>query len=615
MIWETSLLHYPDYRGNSKPYDECIMDDDRDKIGFYFDIYLSDGTYVKFPNTGVELNITVPPNTQLYIERFSFNCSKDFKPGELRFQPYFQRRSEISNHSYDKEFINNNYPIEKEYLNDLIFTKETNYTLLIQGELVDPKKTKRKGAKEETVYNLITQDDPQLVVSTGSRSMNYVFGIRITNHWDVKFNGAYHNKLYMLNDDCDGFIWEKKHTPNDYIIHWGEWYASYYWHYKTMIIYPNDKYAIPDGLTGVGSTNRGAITKDFAVRSYFYTFYSIGGQWYTTRDGHDWVHCKEQFRPDRGDAGNWTRKENKGIFVKDNWFYLGEIDDTGQVHFTKYRACGEISILGSGNGYYFYTKNRETHPTIYRMDWNGSESITTLHTSEYTVSGFGAVNEFNVISGHFLKEEIKNISYIAVSSDGFSSFAMYSSLEQTLPNYGDNLAFHYWYDKSRDKSNIYWTVRRRDPNHGAGPEYLCDVGIPGDPRPFFTTIWSGDNITIDIAGAGTPNLRNSYYRDHTVQDGGKLSWRFVVPDSPSPNYTMYFDDGKPSYPFGWVLQNWSPWNDCVFTGIIGYCDRHGKSSGKSLVPPNWNLDGSFGFALSHNYMIDPDNETWDYPYG
>ena len=102
MIWETSLLHYPDYRGKDIPYDEYILDDERGKIGFYFEILLSDGTHVKFPNTGVELNVTIPANSELYIERFAFHCSKGFEPGELRFQPYFQRVSSIKHYTYQK---------------------------------------------------------------------------------------------------------------------------------------------------------------------------------------------------------------------------------------------------------------------------------------------------------------------------------------------------------------------------------------------------------------------------------------------------------------------------------------------------------------------------------
>lgn len=608
MIWETSLLHYPDYCGKDIPYDEYILDDEKGKIGFYFEVLLSDGTHVKLPNTGIELNITIPSNSSLYIEKFAFHCSKDFDPGEIRFQPYFQRRSTIPGIYYDKKPINNNYFVDKEYLNDLIFTKETKSTLLVEGERVTPNKQKRKKAKAETVYTLISGDDEdhQLIGNSGSEPRYYVLGIRVTNHWDVSFEGKYHNKLFMQNDDCDGMIWEKKHTPNDYVLVFAEWYASYYWHDKAMIMYPNDRYAIPTGMTGAGSTNRGAITRDFFVRGYWYLFYDIGGQWYTTKDGHDWVHCKEVLRPDNS-YGNWTPNENRGIFTRQGNIYLAEIEDNGQIHFTNIGPFGERTWVGDGIGYIYFTLNRDhsEFKTIYSMDSSGSVHATCLKTSEYTISRVTAWNSLGIVEGGYVNPDLRNHRFIGISKDGFSSMSTYSTLNGGIPKYGTNFAWHIWGE------SIYWTVRRQDPKTG---EWYTDVGPLGSDMPSASYLDGTLDVSMELAGMSSADASKAHYRDLIV-DGKYLKGAVYVPDTPSMNSVMYFRDGKPSYAFGHQIRFWEAWNNVVYCLVIGRCDRHSVESHPSDIPPWGNIDGSFAFDLTSNYMIDPDNETWIYPYG
>lgn len=605
MIKETSLLHFPDYRGTDTPYDEYIFDDERGKIGFFFDIMLSDGTHVKFPNTGAELNIFIPPNTDLYIERFMFRCSKDFDPGVMRFQPYFQKRSRLVNVKTEKTPINNNKEVDKDYINDLIFTKETKYTLKVEGELIPPQNKRRRKAKEDTVYELISyEDEPQLIGNGGSKGENYTIGIRITNHWDVKFNGAYHNKLYMLNDDCDGFIWEKYHEPNDYIILFAEWYASYYWHNKEMILYPNDKYAIPTGMTGIGTTNRGGITRNFFVRGYYYNFYDIGGNWYVTKDGHDWVWCKEKLRPDNSYA-NWTIDEDKGIFHSKGHIYLASIENNGQIHFEDIGLIGDRTIIGDGNGYLYFTNNKDPKEfkDIYAMDYNGSVYKTCLQTSEYTYSRFGTWNKKSYLSGTYKSQELRNQRFVGVSTDGFKSITIYSTINHQLPNYGDQFGWHVW------ENSVYWSCRRKDPNNEI---YYYDIGNLGSGSPFKSYLAGTIDVNMELCGMSSNDASKAYYRDYAVS-GKYLQAGIYVPDSPSLNSAMYFKDGKPSYPFGHLIRYWSAWNNVIYTLVIGECNRHSASAG-SGVPP-WNgAAGSFAFDLTYNYMIDPDNETWIYPY-
>lgn len=558
MIKETSLLYYPN-----------------PQTGFEYTLTLSDGSSYTIYEFGKTVTFTVSQEVQ--VTSLTIKVLKDKSANAMIMHPSIVKKgSNVNKIPYP-------YIESSKTMNEVKFVVDSSRSITADGQ-----------AKNNPALFTIANQNSNIILDQGI----YIFsaGTKKVNHWDVYFSGRYHNKMFMQNDDCDGYIWEKYHEPNDYIMCFQEWYSSYYWHNYSFLLYPNDKYVLPNAFPGTSTTNRGGMSKNYVIRGYWYSFYDIGGSWYVSRDGKDWVKNKQDLRPDSATMyGNWSRDDDTCIIVSHGVIYTGEIQDNGQIKFEKVGTTSGWDIYGYGGGYLFLTKQTDHGDVkqVWGMDSHGSLYTTCLNTSPDTSSSISAIAGTLLLIGSY--HRTPNIRFIGYSTDGFASVSTITSLD-VLPNYGDNFGVSYFGDQ-------FFCHVRRD---GQWDLYAIISG------PYTGRIWysATKNVKVEMVGYQTPDVRNGYYRPYAF-DGKKAIVPFNYPSTTGLDGCMYFKDGKPSDPFGWHVGYWDAWNDCIMCNVIGECDPHRDTIDSYDLPQIVLQDdgnSSYGFDPVRNGFLDSNIE-------
>lgn len=595
--YTTSLLKYPDYRGSDQPYDENIMD--QEKTGFFVDITLSNGERFKLCNTEQRAHITSDGNARIISCAIKF--SKNFKAGKLRLQIHYVKPPNKTRTPLN----NKNDTIEN--INGLVIKKDTPKDIEITGQK----------ATDEVIYQMIDLQNTQLLPAG-----NVEIRLRIQNHWDVAFPvwetlygnvGRYYrryfHKLYMVNDECDGFIWEKKQHPNDYFIWSGYWFSGTFSYNASWIIYPEKKVVVPAGKVGNGLGNQYDITRDYVI-----SWHNVsGGPYISVSDnGLRWVSTNVGSKPSRT---SFSKNDNTGIGIWGNEIYSISIDSDGHIqkNFIETTNGKEFYINGhrfNANGYMLFTRNddKKEFKTIYGIDSHGNIYETCLKTSKYTISSFNSNVKYELCSGGYVDPELRGIRYILISDDGFRSARELNSLQQGgLPNYGTNFTLHF------PGSRILCSVRRQDAQNPS-IYYRDFYGIAGAAG--FTSIMENDMwYEYELCGESTfPYSVIHRILPNNITDHGTMNFQILDPQTHTDygcNFCVFFEGGKPTVSEKWCLRDWYLGSDAHFIAISkGYppIDVHDKEEF---------LESAFTFqwaSLQHPSIdiIDPENDSWEW---
>lgn len=443
-------------------------------------------------------------------------------------------------------------------------------------------------------------------------------GTHIDGHNEVKFNvkvddDQYHshtetwykNALYMNNDDCNGYIWEKKHVPNDYIIFY-PFYGPGWWR-----IYPQDKYVLSDwGLNKILGTND-ARNSLYRVGDYLVFLFQDNNEvvWRVSKDSKKWKETKT-----KGNIPRWwymsttfttSSSEPFGTYIdSDGKFCTFEITEDGVVEVTETGRTNEgITVWVCVGGYILFTYNNDIkpHKTVYQMSPKGYRqlSIETNWTGTIT---WRTCDQYQLAIGNYTNPYVR---FVAYSTDGFATYTEITSLNE-IQNYGDNWEISYVDGK------FYSTVRRADaviPN-----KYYWDT----------RQIINGGQVWQDILRSYTVEFCG-WHTGEPRQGVVPHTGHFMTINKTSPGFSsgvsmnggpFYFKNGKLQSQFGWALHIFGDYTNTNYCAVIGNCDP-ARDTPKYCVPPLDDCDGSFVFMSSSNkyaYLVDPNNETWQVPW-
>lgn len=417
----------------------------------------------------------------------------------------------------------------------------------------------------------------------------------------------FRNAMFMQNDDCDGFIWEKKHTPNDYIIFYPFYGPGWF------RVYPNDKYVLRDnGLYNIVSP----YSYLFRVGDFLVGVRSVSplggepyGEWIVSRDSKKWKKFKTDYWI-KSYVGSWgltaSHKDNFGIFCNQNGVICTfSLDlNTGEPTInTSDVNEGNSNNYASIGGYYLYTRKDDTkpHKTVYQLSVYGNRQIE-VSTNWTGTLYWRTYDQYQICIGTYNQTGVR---FIAYSTNGFASYSEITSLNE-IQNYGDNWGVTY-FDKQ-----FYSYVRRADAVIPNKYYWDCKQIITG------SKVWQDTLRTYDAELCGNYSYEP---RQHAVPHDGHTA--HITKYAPGvENYVsmnggpIYFKDGKISEPFGWAMYIIGDYTNTNFTAILGNCNENRKEA-VYTVPPFDDCPGSFMFTSSNSldcYLIDPRNDTWNLPW-
>lgn len=489
----------------------------------------------------------------------------------------------ITNGDYDLPIIDENNPIEIQETGNYVFIpfKTNNYNWKYNPSGISS--CEHKNGHNEVKFNVTVQDD--------------AFHSH-TESW-------YKNALFMENEDCDGYIWEKKHVPNDYIIFY-PFYGPGWWR-----IYPQDKYVLSDwGLNKILGIND-ARNSLYRVGDYLVFLFQDNNDvvWRVSKDSKKWKETKT-----KGNIPRWlymsttfttSNSEPFGTYIdSDGKFCTFEITEDGVVEVTETGRTNEgITVWVCVGGYILFTYNNDIkpHKTVYQMSPKGYRqlSIETNWTGTIT---WRTCDQYQLAIGNYTNPYVR---FVAYSTDGFATYTEITSLNE-IQNYGDNWSVVYF------DGCFYSTVRRADaviPN-----KYYWDT----------RQIINGGQVWQDILRSYTVEFCG-WHTGEPRQGVVPHTGHFMTINKTFPGFSsgvsmnggpFYFKNGKLQSQFGWALHIFTDYTNTNYCAVIGNCDP-ARDTPKYCVPPLDDCDGSFVFMSSSNkyaYLVDPNNDTWNLPW-
>lgn len=188
------------------------------------------------------------------------------------------------------------------------------------------------------------------------------------SHEEMVYNNRYYEKFFIINDDCDGIVWEKQH-PNSLMINTCYWYPGSYsnWVYTHCLLSGNSEgfsYVCEQGLPGdrIYRSNKYLIAIDslWYYKDYINFRYSPDGfNWYpnTQEVPGSWGQPSQGWAKD-SDTGIAVGRNRKGV----NAVWSIKLEDGKPPIVTK------IADIEEGRSYNGYLGNYVSH------GWNKKES-------------------------------------------------------------------------------------------------------------------------------------------------------------------------------------------------------------------------------------------------
>lgn len=446
------------------------------------------------------------------------------------------------------------------------------------------------------------------------------------HHTDIVFQNRFFEKLFMESDNCDGIIWEKKHSK-DMILSTTSWYPGFYGstNFQGTRLIPQDP-RMPHVLPGSIGGENFMRTKDFVISKVGSYYYAPTGSYSVSRDGITWTKRIGGAPTNwQGQLFGWSTKENVGMLPYSGKIYRFDIDDDGKLTWTDIAedlgsgaAIGDIvqqGIVQDGTHRWYrfinpegelYTSRLPDHYTYDFEDWWGSHSVAdgTYSWSFYYINGKYIAFTANKIS-HVKAYSTSNYVYwydviFVESDDGFKTIRSKVFESPKLTYSYQSVSFFYF----ENKYLMYEGGETVDGNVRTPYLWIWDFG-----NSYFNTpkkIVVPQTFTVPMVGM---------YSDKNVDDVTVVTYGSVP--AQNRNYTrgfggftnaIYIKDGKVVEPYGGIIiptafkpNGWS--SNAYDEGGWIYLD------GGMLRAPKRGI--AYGGS---NYMVDRDNATWGEDY-
>ena len=318
MVKETSLLYSPN-----------------PQKGFQLTISLMDGSIYSLIEYGKVCKFTV--DTQVKVNTIYYSVHKDKSANAMVVRPaLYKVGTNVNRIPYP-------YVDSSKTVNEVKFIVDPKRYIIADGK-----------AKNDFATFIIANQNTNIILEPGEYVLSA--GENKPNHWDVFFSGKFHNKMFMQNDDCDGYIWEKYCEPNDYVFVDTVRYYDYYYTYTSGILYPSDKVYLKSGGPYDLTFYNMARCKDYVLGYNFFGSGSIESKASVkiSNNGKDWVERE-------GPNGTYSMNQttNKGIVLNNNEpynVYKVEITDGGKLEYEKIGNVDAWSRLWILNGRLYYVE-------------------------------------------------------------------------------------------------------------------------------------------------------------------------------------------------------------------------------------------------------------------
>lgn len=576
--------------------------------GFAFFVETEGGEIYSIMKVGTTTNFTLEEETLITRVGIRVSANKEF---------HLYMRPTLTAFGSNVNRITYPYVDEQKTLNGIKFVPHSINSITINGK-----------STADALFTFNTN----LTLQAGRYSLS--LGPYKDTHWDVCFNHkdygfTFHNKLFAQNDYCDGYIWEKYHEPNDYMLYLDTGYDNF-------IIYPRDKYAIRDN-SGVFSHKtidnlkkqiygfyRGGRSKDLVILVDNYSYSGQNSTYLVSKNGKDWKSTPGVQIGAKGRVDNWMHNCNKGIIARHpdgqsmpNYFYA-DVDERGSIAFSGLSLTGTNYLIGEGGGRIFYVKDTFSPGTSQRV-----YAIDAKDRVEYETGFENRQNRFiyqmlNVGEwSHILsKLDDQFVWFIWSSNDGFRTMTEINSLMiPVFPNYGLDTKLAYFEDASGNPHYRILVTRYSNSTESATQRIACDIYDFGDsysnqPTRYqdvaqnFDSQLVGDALT--SATAATQNIEYAQYRNYLnnsfacggyyeyLPDYRRLQWQDLFWSDLASRNLFYFKEGALSYPYEFM---------CLKQGSNILCVMEADG----IDPPK----DSFSFYSPGQIYLDCKNRSWN----
>lgn len=594
MTKDSSLLYFPN-----------------PQKGFSFFVEFENGEIHSITENGKTISFTIDEETVVTRVCIRVSAKQEF---------HLYMRPTLTSFGSNVNRITYPYVDEQKTLNGIKFVPHSINSITINGK-----------STADALFTFNTN----ITLQAGKYSMS--LGPYNTNHWDVCFYSrdwgfTFHNKLFAENDYCDGYIWEKYHEPDDYILYLDKGYDNF-------IIYPRDKYAIRDN-SGVFSHSllnnknrqiygfgRGGRSKDLVILAENPDYNTNDTCYLVSQNGKDWKAALGPYMGEYGRVDNWLRSCNKGIIALQRYnekmprYYYVSVNKNGSLAFTPATLYNPSYLVGEGGGYIFFVKDQflpGTRQPIFAVDAKNREIYQTafVNMQKRLIYQMLNVGEWShILSKVDMDEEHMDVWYIWSSNDGFKTVSEINSMMPQFPNYGLDIKIAYIEDGDGNP-HYRILVTRRTTETGA-ERVVCDIYDFGDSFNNQPTVYQdvaktfNSPIVGDALTSSSPltqsveyaNYRN--YINNSFASGGyfeyyesglvkELRWNNTLWDSFAYQNVYYFKDGVLSYPYEFM---------CLKQGSNILC----VVEADGIDPPK----DSFSFYSPGQIYLDCKNRSWN----